>query len=314
MLALGVAAYEFSKARSGGQAVGPTDAVRLMNQGALLVDVRSKAEFDARPHHRRPPRAAGRRGRSRPRRSSGFKDKVVITCCESGMRSGAAARALQGAGLHQGGQPARRPAGLARREPAARQGRRRQAEARRPPRERRRDAPDVTMYSTGWCPYCDRARGLLQRKGVAVQRDQGRRGPDAARHDAASAAAAVAPCPRSSSATATSAASTTSMRSTRPASSTSCSAAPETRPSQTTISTGTLPMTDQTPQTPAPQPAADTAGARRDPAGGLHQGLSRSSRRTARSPAVRGPARRSTSTSRRVRPPWRRTCTRSCCR
>jgi glutaredoxin 3 len=26
--------------------------------------------------------------------------------------------------------------------------------------------PDVTMYSTGWCPYCDRARGLLQRKGV----------------------------------------------------------------------------------------------------------------------------------------------------
>jgi glutaredoxin 3 len=26
--------------------------------------------------------------------------------------------------------------------------------------------PAVTMYSTGWCPYCDRARGLLQRKGV----------------------------------------------------------------------------------------------------------------------------------------------------
>jgi glutaredoxin 3 len=22
------------------------------------------------------------------------------------------------------------------------------------------------MYSTGWCPYCDRARALLQRKGV----------------------------------------------------------------------------------------------------------------------------------------------------
>jgi glutaredoxin 3 len=26
--------------------------------------------------------------------------------------------------------------------------------------------PEITMYSTGWCPYCDRARGLLQRKGV----------------------------------------------------------------------------------------------------------------------------------------------------
>jgi glutaredoxin 3 len=29
--------------------------------------------------------------------------------------------------------------------------------------------PEVTMYSTGWCPYCERARALLQRKGVAVQ-------------------------------------------------------------------------------------------------------------------------------------------------
>jgi glutaredoxin 3 len=26
--------------------------------------------------------------------------------------------------------------------------------------------PAIVMYSTGWCPYCDRARGLLQRKGV----------------------------------------------------------------------------------------------------------------------------------------------------
>jgi len=28
-------------------------------------------------------------------------------------------------------------------------------------------APTVTMYSTSWCPYCDRARRLLKRKGVA---------------------------------------------------------------------------------------------------------------------------------------------------
>jgi glutaredoxin 3 len=27
---------------------------------------------------------------------------------------------------------------------------------------------DVVMYSTGWCPYCLRARALLDRKGVAV--------------------------------------------------------------------------------------------------------------------------------------------------
>jgi len=28
-------------------------------------------------------------------------------------------------------------------------------------------APNVTMYATSWCPYCDRARRLLGRKGVA---------------------------------------------------------------------------------------------------------------------------------------------------
>ena len=28
------------------------------------------------------------------------------------------------------------------------------------------DAPDIVMYSTGWCPYCVRARALLERKGL----------------------------------------------------------------------------------------------------------------------------------------------------
>jgi glutaredoxin 3 len=28
---------------------------------------------------------------------------------------------------------------------------------------------EVTVYSTGWCPYCDRAKGLLKRKGVAYR-------------------------------------------------------------------------------------------------------------------------------------------------
>ena len=26
--------------------------------------------------------------------------------------------------------------------------------------------PDVVLYLTGWCPYCQRARGLLSQKGV----------------------------------------------------------------------------------------------------------------------------------------------------
>ena len=29
--------------------------------------------------------------------------------------------------------------------------------------------PRITLYVTGWCPYCQRARGLLTGKGVAFE-------------------------------------------------------------------------------------------------------------------------------------------------
>ena len=29
--------------------------------------------------------------------------------------------------------------------------------------------PEITLYSTGWCPYCERARALLERKGLLFQ-------------------------------------------------------------------------------------------------------------------------------------------------
>lgn len=40
--------------------------------------------------------------------------------------------------------------------------------------------PQVTMYATGWCPYCSRARSLLERKGVQwtevdIEAEPGRR-------------------------------------------------------------------------------------------------------------------------------------------
>jgi rhodanese-related sulfurtransferase len=98
LLALAVAAYEFSRARSGGQAVGPTEAVRLMNQGAVLVDVRSQAEFDSGHilDARHVPQDEVAQAAETLKR---FKDKVVVVCCESGMRSGAAARVLQAQGF-----------------------------------------------------------------------------------------------------------------------------------------------------------------------------------------------------------------------
>jgi len=98
LLALAVAAYEFSRARSGGQSVAPTEAVRLMNQGAALVDVRSKAEFDSGHilDARHVPQEEVAQAAETLKR---FKDKVVIVCCESGMRSGAAPRVLQAQGF-----------------------------------------------------------------------------------------------------------------------------------------------------------------------------------------------------------------------
>jgi rhodanese-related sulfurtransferase len=99
-LAVAVAAYELSKLRTGGQAVGPADAVRLLNQGALLLDVRTQAEFDSGHviDARHLPQEQLAQGGETLKR---YKDKVVITCCESGARSGAAARVLRAQGFTQ---------------------------------------------------------------------------------------------------------------------------------------------------------------------------------------------------------------------
>lgn len=98
VLALAVLAYEASRLRSGGQSVGPMDAVRLMNQGALLLDVRSQAEFDAGhildARHLPQDQLASSIATLKK-----YQEKVVIACCESGMRSGAAARVLQAQGF-----------------------------------------------------------------------------------------------------------------------------------------------------------------------------------------------------------------------
>ena len=98
VLALAVLAYEASRARSGGESVGPMDAVRLMNQGALLLDVRSQAEFDSghiRDARHLPQEQLAGSGETLKK----YKDKVVVACCESGMRSGAAARVLRTQGF-----------------------------------------------------------------------------------------------------------------------------------------------------------------------------------------------------------------------
>lgn len=91
-------AYEISRARSGGQSVGPMDAVRLLNDGALLLDVRTKAEFDSGHvlDARHVPQDELAKSTETLKK---YRDKVVVTCCESGMRSGAAGRVLRAQGF-----------------------------------------------------------------------------------------------------------------------------------------------------------------------------------------------------------------------
>ena len=96
--ALALLAYEASRARSGGQSVGPIEAVRLLNQGAVLLDVRSQAEFDS-GHILDARHVPQDQLASSGETLKKFKDKVVIACCESGMRSGASVRVLQSQGF-----------------------------------------------------------------------------------------------------------------------------------------------------------------------------------------------------------------------
>ena len=86
-------------------------------------------------------------------------------------------------------------------------------------------AAEVVMYSTAWCGYCQRARNLFERKGVAVREIKVDDEPDE-RERCCSGPAAGAPCRRSSSASATSGVMMSWPRSTAPANWTNCSAWP----------------------------------------------------------------------------------------
>jgi len=74
-------------------ALAPADAIRMMNHGALVIDVRDSAAYesghivDARNMPLKD-LAAGIEGFKRN------KDKPVITCCDTGMNGGTAAREL----------------------------------------------------------------------------------------------------------------------------------------------------------------------------------------------------------------------------
>ena len=88
-----VAVHEFRARTAAFASISPSEAVRLVNAGALLVDIRPREAFDAGhiAGARNVPGAAIAEGAAALER---FKDKAVIAYCDSGMTAGAAARHL----------------------------------------------------------------------------------------------------------------------------------------------------------------------------------------------------------------------------
>jgi rhodanese-related sulfurtransferase len=92
-MVLVVAVYEFREARASFGSIGTAEVIRLVNGGALLIDIRRKEDFDAG-------HIAGARQMASDEIAAGaaslerFKDKAVIAYCETGMTAGAAARHL----------------------------------------------------------------------------------------------------------------------------------------------------------------------------------------------------------------------------
>ena len=100
LVAVVVLAYELRLRASGSIAVGPAEVVRLMNRGALLIDLRAKDAYEA-----------GHIGEARHLPTEQldaeletlkkWREKPVILYCDSGVRSAAATRKLLKAGFAQ---------------------------------------------------------------------------------------------------------------------------------------------------------------------------------------------------------------------
>jgi rhodanese-related sulfurtransferase len=95
--ALAVAFYELRLRSVGSIHVSTADAVRLINRGALVIDVRKPEEFSA-GHIVNARNVALERLRGGEADIGKKKDKILLTVCDTGTSAGAAAGLLRKAG------------------------------------------------------------------------------------------------------------------------------------------------------------------------------------------------------------------------
>lgn len=100
LMVIVVLGFELRQRSTAASAVSPGEAVRLMNDGALMIDIRSANHF--KDGH-----VSGARNIPGDQIADGaplldkIREKVVITCCDTGVTSGAAARKLTRLGFKQ---------------------------------------------------------------------------------------------------------------------------------------------------------------------------------------------------------------------
>ena len=100
ILAVLAIVIEMRQRARGGSSIGTTDAVRLANSGALLVDVRDSKDYEA-GHIIEARHIPAAEIASRAESLKKFKEKPVIVYCDGGFTSAAAAKALRASGFNK---------------------------------------------------------------------------------------------------------------------------------------------------------------------------------------------------------------------
>ena len=100
LMAVVVAVYEFRARTQAFASIPPAEAVRLMNRGGVLVDIRQQAEFDA-GHIVGAKHVPGAAIADGAKALEKWKEKPVIAYCDTGMTAGSAARHLARLGFRQ---------------------------------------------------------------------------------------------------------------------------------------------------------------------------------------------------------------------
>src|SRR5580693_8056066 len=93
LAALAVLAFEIRERMSGVGALSAMQVVRLMNQGALVLDLRPKEAYEA-GHIGEARNVPSSEIESSAESLKKWRDRVVITYCESGVSASAAVRTL----------------------------------------------------------------------------------------------------------------------------------------------------------------------------------------------------------------------------